>query len=117
MRDLFLYLILCTCIKCIKQAPSLKGTQGGGGIYPSVCPSVCLSVFNSIPLTNNVQYLKFRWSYSYKTWTNSSSKSCSHSPDITCPWGCDRVKLWDLEILPDFNFVAAGGIRVSQTNV
>ena len=42
---------------------------------------------------------------------------CSHSPYITCPLGWGGVKMLDLKILPDFNFVAAGGIRVSQTRL
>ena len=79
--------------------------------------SVRLSVRNSIPLTNKVQYLKFGWPYSNQTWTVSSSKGCPHFPDIICPGGWDGFKMWDLEILADFNFVAAGGIHVSQTHV
>ena len=72
---------------------------------------------NSVPLMYKVQYLKFGWSYSIQTWTVSSSKGCSHLTDITRPWGWGVVKIWDLEILPYFDFVAAGGIRVSQTHV
>ena len=83
----------------------------------SVYLSVCLSVCNSIPLINKVQYLKFGWSYSNQTWTVTSSKDCSHFLDITCPWGWGGVKMWDLEILPDLNFVAAEGRCVSQTHV
>ena len=48
---------------------------------------VRLFVRNSVPLINKVQYLKFHWSYSDRTWTVSSSKGCSHFTDITCPWG------------------------------
>ena len=33
------------------------------------------------------------------------------------PGGRAGVKMWDLEILPDFDFVAARGIHVSQTHV
>ena len=33
----------------------------------------CLSVRNSVPLSNKVQYLKFGWWYSNQTWTVSSS--------------------------------------------
>ena len=71
----------------------------------SVRPSVCPSVRNSFLLTNKVQYLKFGWLYSNQTWTVSSSMGFSHFTDITCPcgWGGD--------------FVAAGGIHVSQTHV
>ena len=71
-------------------APGLKGPPGASSVSivcPSLCPSVHLSVRNSVPLTNKVQYLKFGWSYSNRTWTVSSSKGCSHFTDITCPWG------------------------------
>ena len=67
-------------------------------VCPSVRLSVRLSVHNSVPLTNKVQYLKFGWSYSNQTWTVSSSKGCSHFTDITCPWGWSGVKMYDLEI-------------------
>ena len=107
-------------LHCYFLCPGLKGPPGASSnriVCPSVCLSVCLSVRNSVPLTNKVQYLKFGWSYSNQTWTVSKSKGCSHSHDIICPLGWGGVKMWDLEILPDFNFVAAGGIRVSQTHV
>ena len=61
--------------------------------------------------------LKFRWSYSSQTWTVSSFKGCSSFTDIICPWGSGRVKMWNLEILPYFDFVAAGSISVSQTHL
>ena len=68
-------------------APDLKGPQGHLVIGSSVCLSVCLSVQNSVPLTNKVQYLKFGWWYSNQTLTVGSSMSYSHFTDITCPWG------------------------------
>ena len=71
-------------------APGLKGPPGASSVWIvrlSVRPSVCLSVRNSVPLLNKVQYLKFGWSYSNQTWTVSTSKGCSHFTDITCPWG------------------------------
>ena len=78
-------------------APGLKGPPGASSVWivcpsvrPSVRPSVCPSVRNSVPLINEVQYLKFGWSYSNQTWTVSSSKDCSHFTDITCPWGVER---------------------------
>ena len=109
-------------------APGLKGPPGASSVWIvrpsvrlsvrlSVCSSVRPSVRNSVPLSFKVQYLKFGWSYSNQTWTVSSSKGCSHFTDITCPWGWGGVKIWDLEILPYFDFVAAGGIRDSQTHV
>ena len=104
-------------------APGLKNPPGASSVWivrAFVCLSVCPSFCNSVPLMNKVQYLKFGWSYSYKTWTVSSpiSKGCSHFTDITCPWGWGGVKMQDLErFLPYFDFVAAGGIRVSQTHV
>ena len=109
----------------IFMPPAWKVRRGhlvfGSSVRPSVCPSVRpsvrLSVRNSVPLTFKVQYFKFGWSYSNQTWTESPSMDCSHFTDITCPWGWGRVKIWDLEILPYFDFVAAGGIRVSQTHV
>ena len=36
---------------------------------------------------------------------------------ITCPWGLGGVKREDLEILTYFDFVAAGDVLVSQTNL
>ena len=45
-----------------------------------------------------------------------ASSNRDHFTDITCPWGVGRVKcrIW---ILPDFDFVAARGIHVSQTRL
>ena len=120
--------ILYRMLDCVRHiyfyAPGLKGPPGASSVW-IVCPSVRLSVRlfvrlsvrNSVPLTFKVQYFKFGWSYSNQTWTESPSMDCSHFTDITCPWGWGRVKIWDLEILPYFDFVAAGGIRVSQTHV
>ena len=51
-------------------APGLKGPPGASSnriVRPFVCLSVCLSVRNSVPLTNKVQYLKFGWWYSNQT--------------------------------------------------
>ena len=103
-------------------APGLKGPPGASSdwiVRLSVCPSVCLSVRNSVPLSNKVQYLKFGWWYSNQTWTVSSSIGSSHFTDIPCPWGWggrgQNVGLRDF--LPYLDFVAAGGIRVSQTHV
>ena len=61
----------------------LKGPPG----HLVIGSSVCLSVRNSVPITNKVQYLKFGWWYSNQTWTVSSSMVSSHFTDITCPWG------------------------------
>ena len=69
-------------------------------------------VRNSVPITYKVQYLKYEWLYSNQTWTVSSSMGCSHFTDTNAPG-----EMYDLEILPDFDFVAAGGICVSQTHV
>ena len=91
----------CTSCTCHFYAPGLKGPPGASSnriVCPSVCLFVCLSVRNSVPLTNKVQYLKFGWLYSNQTWTVSSSKGCSHFTDIPCPWGWGGVKIWDLEI-------------------
>ena len=118
--------IFCSSTDFLKTfyAPGLKGPPGASSVWivrlsvrPSVRPFVRPSVRNSVPLTFKVQYLKFGWSYSNQTWTVSSSKGCSHFTDITRPWGWGGVKIWDLEILPYYDFVAAGGIRVSQTHV
>ena len=63
-------------------APGLKDSLGhlviGSSVCLSVCPSVCPPVRNSVPLTNKVQYLKFRWCYSNQTWTVSSFIGSSH---------------------------------------
>ena len=66
-------------------APSLTGPPSSSNRI--VRPSVRLSVRNSIPLTNKVQYSKFGWWYSNQTWNVSSSMGFSHFTDITCPWG------------------------------
>ena len=88
-------------------APGLKCPPGASS-NRIVCPSVvCLSVRNSVPRPYKVQYIKFGWSYRNQSWPVSSSKGFSHFTDITCPWGWGGVKIWDFEILPDFNFVAA----------
>ena len=66
--------------------PAWKVRHGHLVIGSSVCLShlyVCL-LFRP---TNKVQYLKFGWSFSNKTWTVSSSLGSSHLTDITCPWG------------------------------
>ena len=76
-------------------APGLKGPPGACCnriVRLSVRPSVCLSVRNSVPLSNKVQYLKFGWWYSNQTWTVSPSMDCSHFTDIPCPWGWGGVK-------------------------
>ena len=95
-------------------APAWKVHRGHLVFGSSVRPSVCLSVRNSVPLINKVQHLKFGWSYSNQTWTVSSSKGCSYFTDITCPWGGAGWKCRTWRFLPYFDFVAAGGIRVSQ---
>ena len=108
----------CTLsLHLIFMPPAWKVRRGHLVFGSSVRLSVRLSVRNSVPLTFKVQYLKFGWSYSNQTSTVSSSKGCSHFTYITCPWGWGGVKIWDLGILPYFDFVAAGGIRVSQTHV
>ena len=112
----YLHMVAAGELCCLSDnsgyAPGLKGP--GASSNRIVCLFVRLSVRNSIPLTNKVQYLKFgRW-YSNRTWTVSSSKGCSHLTDITCPWGGAWSKC---RTLPYFEFVAAGGIRVSQTRV
>ena len=73
-------------------APGLKCPLGASS-NQMVHLSVRLSVCNSVPVTNKVQYLKFGWSYSNQTWTVSSSMGTSHFTDITCPWGWGRVKM------------------------
>ena len=78
---------ICLLVKFL--CPSLKCPPGDLVFGLSVCPVVR----NSVPLTHKMQYLKFYWSYSNQTWTESSSKSCSHFTDITCPWGWGRVKM------------------------
>ena len=100
--------------------PGLKGPPGAfsNRIVPVswgfLC--VCLSVRNSVPLTNKVQYLKFGWWYSNQTSAVSSSMGSSHFTDITCTWdgASQNVGLGDfchiLTLLPP-------GIRVSQTHV
>ena len=75
-------------IQCIFLCPGLKGPLGAS-IYRIVCLSLC----NSVLLTNKVQYLRFRWWYSNQTWTVSSSMYCSHFTDISCPWEWGRVKI------------------------
>ena len=105
----------------IFMPPAWKVRRGhlvfGSSVRPSVCPFVCLSVRNSVPLTFKVQYIKYGWSYSNQTWTVSSSKGCSHLTDITCPLEWGGVKIWHLKILPYFDFVSTGGIRVSQIQI
>ena len=83
-------------------ALGLKCPPGHQVIGSSVRPSVCLSVLNSVPLSNKVQYLKFGWRYSNQTWTVASSMGSSHFTDITCPRGLDGVKILDLEIFAIF---------------
>ena len=90
----------------VRRGHLVFGSSVRPSVRPSVCPSVSLSVRNSVPLTFKVQYFKFGWSYSNQTWTESPSMDCSHFTDITCPWGWGRVQIWDLEILPYFDFVA-----------
>ena len=63
-------------------APDLKGPLGA-----SINRIVRLFAYNSVPLTNKVQYLKFRWWCSNQTWTVCSFMGSSHFTDITCPWG------------------------------
>ena len=97
--------------------PAWKVRRGHLVIGSSVCPSVCLSVRNSIPLTNKVQYLKFGWSYSNQTWTLvhlwvPHTTLTSHAPG---EWAGSKCRTY--RFLPYFDFVAAGGIRVSQTHV
>ena len=81
----------------ICYAPGLKGLSG-----TSSNRIVHLSVRNSVPLTNQVQYLKFGCWYSNQTWTVSSSMDCSHFTDITCPWGWGWVRILDLKIFAIF---------------
>ena len=93
--------------------PAWKVRRGHLVIGSSVCPfvrlSVCLSVRNSVPLTNKVQYLKFGWWYSNQTWTVSSSMGSSHFTDITCPCGWGGVKIYDLEIFAIFRLCGRRG--------
>ena len=93
------------------SAPAWKVRQGHLVIGSSVGPSICPSVLNSVPLTNKVRYFKFGWWYSNHTWNVSSSIGCTHFNNITIPYG--GAGLTDFAI---FDFVAAGGIRVSQTH-
>ena len=78
---------------CIFMPRAWKIRRGHLVIGSSVRLFVRLSVRNSVPLSNKVQYFKFGWGYIHQTWTVSSSKGCSHSSDITCPWGWGGVKL------------------------
>ena len=90
--------------------PAWKDRRGHLVIGSSVRLSVrLLSVRNSVPLTNKVQYLKFWWWYSNRTWTVSSSMGFSHFTDITCPWGWGGVKMWDLEIFAIFQLCCRRG--------
>ena len=57
---------------------------------------------NSVPLTDKVQYLTFWWSYSNQTLTVSSSKDCSHFPDITCLLDRGGFNTCDLKIFARF---------------
>ena len=106
----------CLAGRMLFMPPAWKVCRGHLVFGSSVRPSVCLSgrpfVRTFVPLTFKVKYLKFWWSYSNQTWTVSSSMGCSSFTDITCPWGWGGVKILDFEILPYFDFVAAGGIRV-----
>ena len=124
MLKIYIYInmdVILFFVTSIFMPPAWKVRRGhlvfGSSVRPSVRPFVCLSVRNSVPLTFRLQYIKYGWSYSNQTWTVSSSKGCSHLTDITCPLGWGGVKIWHLKILPYFDFVAAGGIRVSQTHV
>ena len=80
--------------------------------------SVRLSVRNSAPLINEVQYIKFGWSYSNQTRTVSSSKGCSHLTDITCYWGWGGVKMQDLEIfaIASVTFLPPGHLCFTNTS-
>ena len=80
-----LVLHMCFGTKNNFYAPGLKGPSGAFR-NRIVRLSTRLFVCNSVQLTNKVQYLKLRWSYSNQTWTVSSSKGCWHFTDITCPW-------------------------------
>ena len=66
-----------------------------------------------VRLTDNVHYLKFGWPYSYQAWT----VRVVHTSLTSHAQGWDGVKMWDLKIVQDFDFVAGWGIRVSQTHV
>ena len=81
-------------------------------IGSSIRLSIHPFVRNSVPLTNKVQYLKFGSWYSNQTWSISSSWLLTlhfHPMPLGVGWG--------QRFLPYFDFVAAGGIRVSQTHV
>ena len=95
------YLFIKSSIRYCFMSPAWKSAGPGASsnwivrlsIRLSVCPFVCLSVRNSVPLTNKVQYLKFGLWYSNQTWTVSSSMGSSHFTDLTCPWGWGGVKM------------------------
>ena len=77
------------------MSPAWKVRRGHLAIGSSVCPSVRLSVRNSVPLTNKVQYLKFGWWYSNQTWIVSVSMGFSHFTDITCPgWAGSKCRTY-----------------------
>ena len=97
--------------------PAWKVRRGHLVFESSVFLSVHLSVRNFV--LYKVQYLKFGWSYSNQTWTVSSWKGCLHFTGIPCPWGGMGSKCRTWRFLPyyHFDFVAAGGICVSQTHV
>ena len=70
-------------------------------------------IHNIITLTYKVQYIKFEWSYRNQTHLRVAHTSqISHASGVG--WG---VKMWNFEILPDFDFAAAGSIFVLQTHV
>ena len=75
---------------------------------------VCLSIRNSFPLTHEVEYLMFGWSYNIQTLTVSSSKGCSHFTDITSLWGWGEVKFWDFRDFARFSLRCRQSIRVSH---
>ena len=85
---------LTTLVRYFFYAPGLKGPPGASSVWivclsvrPSVRPSVCPSVRNSVPLINEVQYLKFGWSYSNQTWTVSHLRIAHTSLTSHAPGG------------------------------
>ena len=94
-------------------APGLKCLPGASS-NRIIRPSICLSTCNSVPLYS---CLKFGWWYSNQTGLQVHLKVAytsltSHAPGV----GLDK-NIGLIKILPYFDFVAAGGNRVSQTHV
>ena len=105
-----------TILNFYARPESSAGASSNRIVCRSVHLSVRLSVRNSVPLTNKVRYLKFGWWYSNHTLNVSSYMGSSHFTNITSPWGLGQDQNVGITDFAIFNFVAAGGIHVSQTH-